>query len=132
MRQINLKLRVFLTNWINFLGIFLSTYIAIMLSDINNLPYTLLSSLYSVLGYGFLFWRGFFITIFLMDIVLLNKRNVNIMLLIEYVIISIPFIYWGFKYNEWIFFVAIIAFLISQYLRKDRILKIFNDYENEV
>lgn len=131
MEQLKIKLKIFLTNWVNFLGIFIATYLAIVISDIYNFPQTLFFSLYSILGYGFLFWRGFLIAIFCMDIVLLNKKNIATVLFIEWFTISIPFVYWIFKYGEWIFGVAILAFFITQYFRKEKIIKIFNDPKHQ-
>ena len=129
--QLKLKIKIFLTNWVNLLGIFLATYSAIIISDISNFPQTLFFSLYSILGYGFLFWRGFLIAIFFMDMILLNKKNTNIILFIEWFTISIPFVYWIFKYGQWIFGVAILAFFITQYYRKEKIMKIFNDPKHQ-
>lgn len=51
-------------------------------------------------------------------VIMRNKNHLKGKLLIEWLVISSPFIYWTIKYKEWIFAVAIVAFLISQLLRE--------------
>jgi hypothetical protein len=64
----------------------------------------------------------------LLDVVLVSfnrePRYTNYKLALEWIIISLPFIYWLIKYNQWIFLLAILAFLIGQYLRRPYIFKI--------
>jgi hypothetical protein len=75
-----------------------------------------------------MFWLGFFMLIGILDVVLFsfNKepRYTNYKLALEWIVISSPFIYWLIKYNQWIFLVAILAFLIGQYLRRPFIFRI--------
>ena len=93
-------------------------------------------SVFLILGYGIMFWLGFFILIGILDLVLFSvvKRppHVNYKLALEWIIISLPFIYWLIKYNQWIFLVAIIAFLIGQYLRRSYIYKILYPFSKEL
>lgn len=44
--------------------------------------------------------------------------------MIQWGLISLPFIYWVFYYEEWIFLVAVIAFFVTQNLRRIRIVKL--------
>jgi len=126
--------KVVLTSRINLLTIFIITYVVTVISGVINdnlsVGQSLFGSLYSVLGYGIMFWVGFILSITVLDILLFgfDKRveYVNTKLLLEWVIISSPFIYWLVKYNQWVFLAAIIAFLIGQIIRKPMILKTLN------
>jgi len=72
-----------------------------------------------------MFWGVFIIALIILDLVLLrNKENLKMKLLVEWLIISAPFVYWTVKYHEWIFVAAIVAFLIAQLLREKKILEI--------
>jgi len=125
-------MKIVLTNWVNLVIIFVVVYVAGFISAMINDKFTfseaLFGTTYSVVGYGLLFWRGFFIVIALLDVLLFSfnrePRYTNYKLAIEWIVISSPFIYWLIKYNQWIFLVAILAFLIGQYLRRPYIFKI--------
>lgn len=125
-------MKVILTNWINLLGVFLVTYVFIAIWALidRNLSYNifqaLLAALFSVLGYGMMLWGLFIILLSTFDLILIvpNKGNLRIRLLIEWLIVSSPFIFWTIKYNEWIFLVAIGAFLITQLIREKKIVKV--------
>lgn len=130
------KLKLFKTNWINVLGIFLAVYlflIAVALANQENsffssLLAALIGSLVSILGYGLVFWVGFLAVLFILDILLLDTdaKNVTSRLLLEWAIISVPFAYWLVKYSEWVFLVAIVAFLISQFVRRRMIVDVLS------
>lgn len=119
-------MRIILTNWINLLGVFLVTFVFFTVSAFSdpNLSYNIfqaiLAALFSVLGYGMMFWALFIILLVVLDLLFIafNRKNLKTKLLIEWVIISSPFIYWTMKYNEWIFVVAITTFLVTQLLRE--------------
>ena len=130
------KLKLFKTNWINVLGIFLAVYlflIAVALANQENsffssLLEALIGSLVSILGYGLVFWVGFLAVLFILDMLLLDTdaKNVTSRLLLEWAIISVPFAYWLVKYSEWVFLVAIVAFLISQFVRRRMIVDVLS------
>ena len=85
-----------------------------------------LGGLFGIIMYGAIFWVGFAAAMFVLDIALLDKENkdLEVKLFFEWILISSPFIYWLIKYSEWIFLVAILSFLITQYLRSKRIRSI--------
>lgn len=124
--------RIYLTNWINLGVVFLFVYIAGFLSALLNDKFTIreafFGTTYSVVLYGMLFWLGFILSVFILDTILFSiyrePKYVFIKLIIEWLIISLPFIYWLCKYNQWIFLVAVLAFLIGQYLRQTPIVKL--------
>lgn len=125
-------LKIVLSNWINLLGVFLATEIYTIISALfdTNLSYNIfqatIASLFTVIGYGMIFWGIFIIALIVLDLFLIvpTKSNLKIKLIIEWGIISSPFIYWTIKYTEWVFIVAVLAFLLAQYLRRQYILKI--------
>jgi len=125
-------MRVVTTNWINVLGVFITVFIYAVILNINDEQgsITILQAMFSafvlVVGYGLLFWGAFIIALIVFDFVLINKSQSNLQskLLIEWLIISSPFIYGAIKYSEWIFIAAVIAFLITQLLREKRIVQI--------
>ena len=98
----NVLVKIALTNWINFLVIFIALFVAgflnALLIDDFSFSEALLETVYSLLGYGMLFWLSFFILIGVFDIVLfsLSKEHkfVNQKLAIEWLLISSPFIFW--------------------------------------
>ena len=122
-------MKVLTTNWINLLGVFLVVFlyaIILNLTETNvsrNLFQSIFAALILVCGYGIMFWGLFVIALVVLDLLLImrNPNNLKTMLLIEWLIISSPFIYWTIRYKEWIFVAAIIAFLITQLLRENRI-----------
>jgi heme exporter protein D len=114
------------TNWVNLLGVFLAVFlyaVILNLSNVNlsyNIFQSILAALISVCGYGMMFWVSFAISLIVVDILLIlrNRNHLKQKLLIEWLLISAPFIYWTIEYREWIFAVAIIAFLCSQLFRE--------------
>jgi hypothetical protein len=125
-------MKILLTNWINLLGIFVVTFAFSVMqmltkADLSyNILQAMLAALFGVIGYGMMFWGLLIIALIILDLILIvpNPKNLKTKLLAEWLIISIPFIYWTVKYHEWIFAVAIITFLITQLLREKYITKI--------
>ena len=73
-----------------------------------------------VLGYGLLFWAGFWGAVLLLDAGLLlgaNPARLTPRLLLEWALISTPFLYWAVLYHQGIFGVASAAFLGTQCLQ---------------
>ena len=124
-----LKFRIFLINWINVFGIFLISYLFVIINEIKDIPFILLSALFLILGYGVLFWTGFIITIFILDFIFFTRsaKFVYEKLFAEWVIVSTPFVYWIFDNKYPYFIVQIVAFGITQFIRKNKILKILEN-----
>jgi len=124
--------KVFFTNRINVLVIFVSVYLFGFFSAIINEQFSIgeaiFGTTYGIVLYGMMFWIGFIVCILVLDIVLFSfhtePKYTTYKLAIEWVLISSPFIYWVVRYNQWIFLVAVLAFLIGQYLRRPYIFKI--------
>jgi hypothetical protein len=125
-------MKIIKTNWINIIGVLFTVFIYAMVLNITDTNITrdlnqaMFAALILVLGYGIMFWGVFLISLIILDLLLLtrNQNNLRIKLLLEWVVISSPFIYWIAKYNEWIFLAAILSFLITQLLREKRIIEI--------
>lgn len=123
-------MKVLTTNWINLLGVFAVVFIysiILNLTDTNisrNLLQAILGALILVFGYGMMFWGLFIVALIVLDLLIItrNQNNLKAKLMIEWVLISIPFIYWTVKYSEWIFLAAVFAFLVTQLLREKYIL----------
>lgn len=132
-------LQILKTNWVNVLGVFLAVYLFVVAGAFtestksfeDTVRRDILGSLFAVIMYGMVFWLGFIACISVLDFALIRKhwKNLNLVLFLEWFIISVPFIYWLIIYSEWVFLVAVLAFLITQYLRKEKILKVFSEHK---
>ncbi|AQX83820.1 hypothetical protein I6H88_12270 [Elizabethkingia bruuniana] len=119
------------TNWINILGVFVVLFLYTFLNSWINYPATFIQALFGafvlVCLYGIMFWVGFIIMLIILDSALIipNPKNLKIKLLIEWIVISSPFVYWAIKYPEQrtLYVIAIITFLITQLLRDKLINK---------
>jgi hypothetical protein len=138
--MIRLKLKLFSTNWINILGIFIAVYLSILVielinptNDLNNYFATaVIGGLFAIIFYGSMFWAGFILIMFILDVLLLNRDQSLLLpkLLLEWIIVSSPFIFWFIQYTEWIFLIAVCAFFITQYLRRKEIIRILGQISN--
>lgn len=124
-------MKILKTNWINIIGVFVAVFLyAIVLNVIDenvsrNLFQSIFAALILVFGYGIMFWALLIISLVVLDTLLLlrSQNNLKAKLIIEWLIISSPFIYWTIRYQEWIFVAAIIALFITQLLREKKIQK---------
>ncbi len=122
-------MKILKTNWINIVGVFVITLMYVFINSFFFHSATFVQAIFgaalSVCLYGIIFWGLFLILLVVLDLVFFtkNKNNLRTKLLIEWFIISLPFIYWIVKYNQWIFLVGVLAFLITQLLRKKLIIK---------
>ncbi|MGN6265791.1 MAG: hypothetical protein ACTHM5_08960 [Ginsengibacter sp.] len=131
-------MKVLLSNWIQFIAIYLGFYFAIIGSKIfesNNYSWssTLFQSLLTIplliIVYGLdLLWK-FFVAIFILDILLFafNNRWTKEKLIVEWFIISIPFVNAAFEYKYWAWLTISALFLLTQLYRNKIILRIINE-----
>mgnify|MGYP006945861267 CR=1 FL=1 len=125
--------------WVNFLVIFLSAYSSLIIYTLINskdgffdtLMTAVIGSLFGILGFGFIFWVLFFLLTIMIDLILpfrnITKLNQN--LLIEWFLVSLPFIFWMFKDGMFILLIGIIPYLITQFtLRKKKIVEIIQNH----
>lgn len=136
-KQMHMKFKIILTNWINIIGVFVAVYIYGVIdtllyfvtetnSTIDGLRLAFLGSLLAIVIYGMIFWIGFIASLIITDAVLnnTNQNKLYFKLMIQWGLISLPFVYWLFRYEEWIFLVAVVAFFITQNFRRIKIVKI--------
>ncbi|WP_213278553.1 hypothetical protein [Chryseobacterium indologenes] len=127
-------MKILLTNWINILGVFISLLVYSIIFNFTvddgvtrNFFQSIFAAIFLLFLYGVMFWAGFILALIILDLILIvpNQDKLILKLLFEWVIISIPFIYWAIIYEKQrnIFMVAIIAFLVTQLLRKKIINK---------
>jgi len=128
---IKLKFKIYFTNWINVLGIIIGTYVFLVVTElfktgISALPQMLIMAMVAIVLYGGIFFTGFLISMLVLDLILMNDNTkyLKLKLIVEWGLISVPFVYWLLEYSEWIFLVAVIFFFIMQFIREKRILKI--------
>jgi hypothetical protein len=122
-------MKIIKTNWINLIGVFIAVFIYAIFLNLNdtnvsrNLFQSILPALILVCLYGILFWALFILLLVVLDLIFIvrDQTNLTAKLLIEWLITSSPFIYWAVRYREWIFVAAIIALLITQFIRQKRI-----------
>ncbi|GAA4316365.1 hypothetical protein [Compostibacter hankyongensis] len=123
-------MKILKTNWVNILIVFVGVYLYAIFAvhryhSSFNLFQAFISAGISVCLYGILFWLLFIILLIILDLLLIVKsqKNLRSKLLFEWILISLPFIYWAIKYKEWIFLVGVLIFLITQFLREKLILQ---------
>ncbi|MDQ6482688.1 hypothetical protein [Dyadobacter sp. LHD-138] len=124
-------MKILTTNWINILGVFIVTlfYAVILNHSDSNLNYNIFQSVVAglilICLYGMMFWGLFIISLIVADLLLIvwSQKLLKQKLLLEWLLVSSPFIYWVIKYQEWISLIGIIAFFITQLLREKLIVK---------
>ena len=106
------------TNWINIVGVFIIVVMYVFIDAMVHsatLIQAFLGALFSVCLYGMMFWGLFIVSLLVLDLLLIvrNQNNLKAKLLMEWITISIPFIYWTMRYSEWVFLVAVLTFLLT-------------------
>jgi hypothetical protein len=129
-------LKIILTNWIHLPGFYITTYLSLIFFKLIGIETTdswhsiLLVSIFTILLlfmiYGPLIILGFFGAIMLMDILAFSWANKwpKKILIIEWVIISVPFIYWAFEHEYWLWITLSLSLLTTQLMRLKRIKEI--------
>lgn len=126
-------MKILKTNWINFIGVLMAVWMYIFISNFTSKDYVMQSFSQSMVAamillfvYGILFWIGFIILLILFDLILnvSNKKKLKLKLLIEWMIIASPVIYFAVLYERQrgIYVVAVVTFLITQVIR-ERMIK---------
>lgn len=124
-------LKVLKTNWIHLLGFYVSTYCSSIIFHLMGLERyrgysltpTLLTSLVSIpflfFTYGLLFILTFYIAILLLDSIAFHFTNFKVItiMVIEWIVIIPPFVYWAFKEEYWLWLVLITSLLFTQLIR---------------
>jgi len=72
------------------------------------------------------FWGLYITELIIFDLLFIVKDQSNLKskLIIESLLISLPFIYWIISHKQWIFLVGVLVFLITQLIRQNLIIKV--------
>lgn len=127
-------LRTIMTNWIHLVGFYLMTYLTIVVGSIFDPtegwdPVILTGFVAAFLlfvVYGSVIVGWFYLAIILLDVACLtwtNKWRKEILIL-EWIIISIPFVYWAFEYEYWLWIALSVSLLTTQMIRLRMIKKV--------
>ncbi|REC71461.1 hypothetical protein DRF60_20640 [Chryseobacterium elymi] len=126
-------MKILYTNWINIVGVFIVLFLFTAIFDSldpnvsRSFFQAIIASLIGIFLYGMIFWICFIIALIVFDLFLIvfNQKHLEIKLLLEWIIISAPFVYGAVKYPEQriLYIVAVITFFITQLLRKGLINK---------
>ncbi len=107
-------------------GFYITTYLSLILFKLIGLETNdsweslFLTSIFSILllfiFYGLMIIAGFYLTIVFMDIIAFSWRNKwkKQTLIIEWIVISIPFIYWAFENKYWLWITLSLSLLATQ------------------
>jgi hypothetical protein len=127
-------LRTIMTNWIHLVGFYLMTYLTIVVGSIFDPtegwdPIILtgfVAALLLFVVYGYVIVGWFYLAIILLDVACLiwtTKWRKEILIL-EWIIISIPFVYWAFEYEYWLWITLSVSLLTTQMIRLRMIKKV--------
>ena len=132
----NLTLKIYKTNWINVVSIFSVVYLFGIASELSSqeeefftsLGNAVLGGLYAIVYFGFLFWIGLLVLLLVFDSILIRNTNgLTWKLVLEWLIVSVPFLYWSFQFEAWVFVVGSITLFVSQQVRRRMIQDIFKE-----
>ena len=96
-------IKISLTNWINIIIVYSSMFITLFVFEIAFGFLTIGEALYNTFGrlivYYLHYWLGFAFVMAILDLLLFNLKRLKIgcKLAIEWLLISLPFIYWIFN-----------------------------------
>ncbi len=128
------------TNWIHILGFYITTYVSLILFKLIGIeegqdewgelllltPFTIILLFFI---YGLMFIGGFYGSVLLLDVIGFSifKNKIRAVLLIEWILIILPFIQWAFDYEYWLWLTLSLSFLVTQWIRKHKIEKILKN-----
>ncbi|KAA3646823.1 MAG: hypothetical protein DWP98_10185 [Bacteroidetes bacterium] len=130
-------LKILGTNYIHLIGFIITTYFSSIIFSLLKLErYTNEFTIDSLIvwvftvpllifTYGLIFLGGFYLSIIIMDSIgfFLFPNQTRRILLIEWLIIIPPFVYWAFQYDYWLWLTLSVSFLITQLIREKIINK---------
>ncbi len=120
---------IIFSNWVHIVGFYISAYLSGIIFKIIGLEnerswseviiYDIFFILLSFFLYGILIVLAFYIVIVILDIILFtrNFKWFKQKFILEWLIVSTPFIYWAFKYEFWLWVSLSISFFITQMIR---------------
>lgn len=135
-------LRTITTNWVHIVGFYLTTYLTLVIGSFFDPaegwePAVLtgfISAILLFVVYGYVIIGWFYLAIVLLDIACFtwtNKWRKEI-LIMEWIIISGPFIYWALEYEYWLWITLSVSLLTTQMIRLKKIKKIENNAQKNL
>ena len=132
--------RVYLTNWINLVGIIAGTFLTIIVAAIFSLEESaqslselfgdLLMTPFFLLLYGLLPMAIFLLLMLFLDIICFSRKTSHIfpLLFVQWLVLVIKPIEWAIDNNYWLWVGLSVSFLVTQYLRSKQIDKLQNAF----
>jgi len=137
-------LQIIITNWIHVVGFLITTYFSLILFEILGIGdgydwrqlifYLIISVPFLFVTFGLPVLAGFYIVIAILDFLAFKytKLRINRILQFEWFLLVIPFVYWAFLYEYWLWITLSVSFFFTQMMRKGMIkniieLKISNE-----
>lgn len=128
-------MKILLTNRLNIIGVFITVFLYTLIYNCviddgvtRNLFQSIIAAFLFLFLYGIIFLIAFLIALIFLDLILIipNQKNLKIKLLLEWFIVSIPFVYLATIYERQrvIYLVAVVTFFITQLLREKLIKRI--------
>jgi hypothetical protein len=114
-QHMNLSLKIYLTNWINLLGVSLAALIC-FLPIVRSFSEVCIMYFF-ILFYGSIFWIGCLAVMLVLDLLFMNGKHLNTKLFVQWIIISSPFIVLFAIAREWVFVITVLTFAFTQFLR---------------
>ena len=106
---------------------FTYTFLDSLLNNSTTFKQAIVGALLLICLYGIMFWIAFIILLAVLDLLLImpNFKNIRTKLIVEWGIISTPFIYWAIQYDRqrWLFIIVVITFFVTQLIRGNLIRK---------
>lgn len=135
-------LRTITTNWIHVVGFYLMTYLSIVIGSFfdptEDWEPIILTGFFAALllfvVYGYIILGWFYLAIVLLDVAFFtctSKWRKEI-LMVEWVIISMPFVYWAFEYEYWLWITLSASLVATQMIRLGMIRKVEASAEGNV
>src|SRR6187549_3906127 len=123
MIKVNYKKTIIKTNWVHIVGFYITSYLALIFLKLIGLASEqwseiLIQNLWTIpfafLTFGLVVLFPFYLAIIFFDLIVFDfcKDIIIKVLLLEWLIISSPFIYYAISYKSWIWLPLSISFLI--------------------
>ncbi|PMD88026.1 hypothetical protein BWI97_25490, partial [Siphonobacter sp. BAB-5405] len=69
------------------------------------------------------------LSVLILDAILYKFSQLSVLkaVLLEWLLLSLPFFYWALKYDYWLWFILSLSFLVTQIIKKIKIEKLLNN-----
>lgn len=142
MKYFKYLLAIYLTNWVNLLGVLVGTGLSVIFAalfqfhesakSVSELLTELLMTPVFLLTYGLIPIGLFLLALVILDTICFFQKTqrLRILLLIQWLLIILKPILWAFEYSFWLWVGLSISFFVTQLLREKKIKNIQGKYFN--